>query len=666
METNELNASVPEEQVSGGAPEAEDTNVAATETPAPAAEETGNKKEETVSGTETPAVDFADEEADLQASAPEFDLGENTPEEESGAEGTDRESGTTDFGNMNKTEIVDAFAESLRTKPVQTLRREAEAAKIAFYKAYRQEVDRMKKEFAATGGAPEEFAMPDNGDEERLKGLFAQYRKERDAYIARTEAEKEHNYRVKLGIIDELKELINSNETLNQTFTTFRELQNRWKEAGAVPQAHVKDLWETYHLHVENFYNFIKINNELRDLDLKKNAEAKIRLCEEAEALLLDPSAVSAFHQLQKLHEQWREVGPVGGEYKEQLWERFREASSKINKRHQEYFEALKEEQRRNLDLKTELCTKAEGLLEKAPASRKEWEKASDELIEIQKVWKTIGFAPKKDNTKIYERFRAACDRFFESKREFYAGLKSEMEANLQAKTALCEQAEALQDSEEWKKTTDALIALQKKWKETGPDARRHADAVWKRFRKACDTFFNRKAEHFSQMDDRYGENLERKRALLEEIRAFTFTDRESGFETLKDFQRRWAEIGFVPIREKDKLQAEYRRIIDEHFARLKGNDKERRIERFRDKISNLKEGKNARSLRYERERLYNKVKQLEADIALLENNIGFFAKSKNAESMIRDVNNKIAQTKEEMALTIDKINMIDKQSTEE
>ncbi len=610
-------------------------------------------------------VDFSDEEADLHASSPEFDLGEEHQDEADENEESAAKNPIAEYLGKTKEEIIALFEEMLESKPVHSIRREAEAAKVAFYKVYRQEVDAARRIFAEAGNAIEDFKQEADASEERLKGLFAEYRRKRDAYLADSEKRKEDNYKKKLQVIEELKELINSNETLNQTFSAFRDLQNRWKDAGAVPQAYVKDLWETYHHHVENFYNFIKINNELRDLDLKKNVEIKTRLCEEAEALILEPSAISAFHKLQKLHEQWREAGPVPNEYKEQLWERFREASSKINKRHQDYFEGIKDEQRRNLDLKSELCAKTEELSALVSTAKKDWEKASEQLIEIQKVWKTIGFAPKKENTKIYERFRAACDRFFESKREFYVGMKSEMDLNLKAKQTLCEQAEALQESTEWKKATDELIALQKQWKEIGAVPRKHADAIWKRFRKACDAFFENKSKHFSETDAKYAENLQKKRDLLEEIKAFEIVDREEGFETLKDFQRRWAEIGFVPIREKDKLQAEYRAIIDEHFSKLRGNERERKFERFRDKISNLKDNKAGRTIRNERDRLYNKVKQLEADIALLENNIGFFAKSKNAEAMIRDVQEKIARAKEEMAATIEQVNLIDNQPSE-
>lgn len=663
MATENKELSVPEEQVN--ATGIEDTMSASTvpvteesEKESPTAESAVKEPETT---QEPSAVDFSDEEAELAANAPEFDLEESEVDENKETE----ESDTVDYSGNNNSQLLSIFSELLHTRPVQTIRKNVDAIKIAFYKNYRNEVDQLRKKFIEEGGTIEDFVPPTNDEEQRFKTLFAEYRQKRNEYLAQIETEKEENYRKKLQIIEELKELINSNETLNQTFTAFRDLQHRWKEIGLVPQSVVKDLWETYNLYVENFYNFIKINKELRDLDLKKNYEAKIQLCEEAEALVLEPSVINAFHRLQKLHEQWREIGPVANEYKDQLWDRFREASSKINKRHQEYFDTLKEEQKKNLDLKTELCVKAEELVAAPPVSRKEWNKASEQLIEIQKVWKTIGFAPKKDNTKIYERFRNACDRFFENKRNFYLQIKAEMETNLQLKNEICAQAESIQDSEEWKKTTDELIALQKRWKEIGPVARRHSDAVWKRFRAACDHFFERKAAHFSTIDTQYEENLKQKQALLEELKAFV--EREDmandGFETLKEMQRRWSEIGFVPIKQKDAIQSEYRKVVDAAFAKLRGNEKERHLERFKGKLQSLSsEGNNDRRIRHERDRLYNKMKQLEADIALLENNIGFFSKSKNAESMIRDVNEKIAKAKQEMETIIEKINLIDKQ----
>lgn len=455
------------------------------------------------------------------------------------------------YADKTQPELIDLLAKMLEERPVQNLRGDVEAVKIAFYKAGRAEIETQRAEFIAGGGDPEAFKPAENDNEARFKELLVRYREKRDAFTNHAEQEKERAYAAKLRIIEELKELVNGNETLGQTFNTFRELQQRWKDAGIVPQDKIKDLWETYHHHVENFYNYIKINKELRDLDLRKNYEAKTALAEEAEALMLDPSATDAFHKLQKLHEEWREVGPVAPEFKDALWERFKAASTQINKRHQEYFEGIKAEQKQNLALKTELCEKVEELAGSAFTSHKEWNAASEQIIEIQKVWKTIGFAPKKDNTKIYERFRTACDKFFEAKRTFYQGMKAEIADNLQAKLDLCVQAEALQDSEDWKATTDALIALQKKWKEIGATSRKHSEQVWKRFRAASDKFFARKAEHFGNQDSQYAENLARKQEMLEEMRRRLHEKVDITFDTIKDYQRRWAEIGFVPIRKK-------------------------------------------------------------------------------------------------------------------
>lgn len=608
-------------------------------------------------------VDFSDEDAALAARSAGLELGEATAEEDAAERAAGEESSEDRFAGKSKEELVGLFARMLEEQPVQSIRRDVEALKIAFYRLRRAEVEAARRRFVEEGGAEEEFTPAVDGVETQFKELFREYRRRRDEFIANLEAEKERNLKIKLEIIEELKELVNSDETLNHTFTKFRELQQRWKETGIVPQQQVKDLWETYNLHVENFYNFIKINKELRNLDLKKNYEQKVALCEQAEALLLEPSVVEAFHKLQKLHDEWRETGPVANEYKEALWERFKAASSRINKQHQEHFEALKAEQVKNLGLKTELCVATEELAAQPLTTRKEWNRASDRLLEIQKTWKTIGFAPKKDNNRIYERFRTACDRFFEAKRQFYAGVKAEMEHNLQLKLELCEAAESLSGSEEWKKATDELIALQARWKQVGAVARRHSDAVWKRFRAACDKFFERKSAHFASVDGEHEENLHRKLALLDEMEAADV--KAGGYEVIRDFQRRWGEIGFVPIKQKDAVQKRYKAAVDALFSVLRGSERDRSMDRFREKVSTLK-ASGDRRLRSERERLYNKVRQLEQEIALLENNIGFFAKSKNAEALVADVRAKIDRARGEMAAAIEKVKLIDRQAQEE
>ena len=619
MATEKINLTAPEEPVG--------INIAA--------EDTETTTQEILSATDNTEVD-----ADLELSAED-----------------QIESISNNIAELGEEELIALLSNELAETPVQRLRPVVEAIKIAFYKRHRAAIEAERKAFVEAGGDEAEFSPAKNDREERFKQLLGQYRAARDKFIAEQEATKEENLRIKLQIIEELKELIGSDETLNTTFQRFRELQQRWKETGLVPQQNVKDLWETYNLYVENFYNFIKINKELRDLDLKKNYEAKLSLCEQAEELTLESQIIEAFRKLQKLHDEWREIGPVATEYKETLWERFKEASSRINKRHQEHFESLKAEQMKNLALKEELCQKAEALTTRSMLSRKEWDNASEELLEIQKVWKTIGFAPKRDNNRIYERFRSACDKFFELKREFYAGQKSEWEHNLAVKQELCEAAEALSLSEEWKEATDELIALQARWKQVGPVARRHSDAIWKRFRAACDKFFERKAAHFASQDSQHEENLKLKQALLAEMREADI--KAGGIETIKEFQRRWGQIGFVPIKHKDALQKEFKSLVDAMFATLRSSERDRSMSRFRERVSGMKSGAQLRS---ERERLFNKVRQLEQDIALLENNIGFFSKSKNAEALIADVREKIERAKRDMSELIEKINLIDEE----
>ena len=606
---------------------------------------------------EAVAADFAEEDAALAAEQAGLAIEGETAEEEAAAD-IDR----GDVNGKSKQELVDMFAEKIASEPVQTLRKSVEAIKIAFYKLHRAEVDAARKAFEATEPEKEFVPAPD-ALEIRLKDLFKEYRRRRDEYIANLDNIKEENLKLKLSIIDELKELVNSDETLNNSFAKFRELQQRWKDTGPVPQTKVKDLWETYNLHVENFYNFIKINKELRDLDLKKNYEQKMQLCEQAEALLMEPSIVDAFHKLQKLHDEWRETGPVANEHKESLWERFKAASSRINKQHQEYFDSIKQEQLKNLELKSELCAKTEALAEQPYTTRKEWNKASERLIEIQKVWRTIGFAPKKDNTRIYERFRTACDRFFETKRNFYAGVKSEMEHNLALKQEICEAAEALQSSEDWKHATEQIIALQAKWKEVGAVSRRYSDQVWKRFRAACDNFFERKSQHFAGIEGEHEANLRKKLALIDEMAAADIAT--GGYDMIKEFQRRWSEIGYVPIKQKDAVQKKYKAAVDQLFGVLRGSERDRSMNRFKERLQGMK-GAGDKRLKSERERLYNKVRQMEQDIALLENNIGFFSKSKNAESMIADIREKIAKSKRELQDTIEKIRLIDARSAEQ
>ena len=608
----------------------------------------------TIKSTETPelevvsaAEDMLIEEIEQGNENPQTELSTITEDQEQFQQSVDKQ-----LAGKSKSEIVDMLALIIEQELAGDIRLQVEQLKTAFYKLHRAQVDAQLKE-AAEQGVTIEIA-PD-ADEARLKELLKVYRDYRDKVAAENEKVKEENYAKKLEIIESLKALISSEETLNITFNRFRELQARWKEIGQVPQSKTNDLWETYNLHIERFYDFVKINKELRDLDLKKNYQAKLDLCEAAEALAEQENIVEAFRKLQKYHDQWREIGPVATEQKEAIWERFKAASSIINRRHQEHFESLKQEQLANLERKTALCEAAELLIANAPTSHKEWNKAGESLMELQNQWRTIGFAPKKENTKIYDRFRSACDRFFELKHAFYADVKDDMERNLSLKEALCEAAELIQDSEEWKEATDKLLELQAEWKKIGTVSRRHAEAVWNRFRAACDRFFERKSEHFSSIEKQYEDNLSKKLALLEEMESAEV----KSFDAIKEYQRRWSEIGYVPIKAKDEIQKRYKQAIDKMFAVVRSSGREQSLSRFKERVNSLRQD-GERRLRSEREKLYNRVRQLEQEVATLENNIGFFTKSKGAESLIADVNEKIAKTKREIADIIEKIKMID------
>ncbi|MDR3350960.1 MAG: DUF349 domain-containing protein [Prevotellaceae bacterium] len=568
------------------------------------------------------------------------------------------------YAELSPKELLDIFQELLSSTTAEaadTLRREAEWIKSAFYRALVQE---HKSHEPQAEEAPAE-AEPVTGElETAFKQLYSAYKQKRAAHNQQAEQEKEENLAKKLAIIEELKKLLEKQEDLNQTFPAFRALQQHWRETGPVPASRTKDIWDSYQYNVERFYDYVKINNELRDLDLKKNLEAKTVLCEKAEELLLEPSIINAFTKLQRFHEQWRETGPVSRELREQVWERFKSATTAINKKHQEYFEQQKETQLKNLEAKKALCEQAEELANTEIKDSNDWNKLSKQLEKLQQVWKTIGFATRKDNTKIYERYRAACDKFYIAKREFYGSFKDEMQQNLQRKTALCEQAEALKDSDDWKKTTDKFISLQKRWKEIGPVTRKQSDATWQRFRTACDAFFSRKQKYFSEVDAQYDGNLQRKEAIINDIESFVpGSDVTENLNALKEFQRRWTEVGFVPAKARERIQNAYRTAIDRHFASLHISDTDKKIIRFKHRIEDLQQsGKAGRFIRSEREKLVQKLRQLESDMALWENNIGFFSKSKNADALIADVNKKIIAAKEEIKTIEAKIKLIDQQ----
>jgi len=584
------------------------------------------------------------------------------PSIEAESDSSDTELPPVDYSGYSKHDLVETLVLLVENRPPSEIRNDVDRIKSIFYKKLKQEADDRKHKYLEDGGKIEEYRPWVDPDDARVKHLIEKYREKKTDYTKIQEAEKHENLKKKYDIIEKIKDLVNREESINKTFHDFRELQNEWHSVGVVPQGALKDIWENYHHTVEVFYDYIKINKELRDLDLKKNLELKVLLCEKAETLLLEPNPVNAFRTLQEYHSQWREIGPVPQESKNDIWERFKEATAQINKRHHEYFEKQKDEQKKNLDAKIALCEEVEAVNKTEMKSFRDFDDKAEKVVELQKIWRTIGFAPKKQNNKVYQRFREACDVFFEKKRAFYADNKEIQLNNLQKKIDLCVQAEALQDSTDWKATSDALIKLQKEWKEIGPVPRKQSERCWKRFRKACDHFFNKKTEYFNELDTSYEDNLKAKLEIIEDLEKFEPGDEvQVSFERLKELQRKWTEIGFVPFDRKDEIANRYRNALNNQFDRLKIADGDKSILKYRTKLDNLKANpKASRKVRNERDKFVTKIKQLEGDIVLWENNIGFFAKSTNADTMIREVEDKIENARKLIKTLEEKVSMID------
>jgi hypothetical protein len=568
----------------------------------------------------------------------------------------------TDLTVLSREELVKRLSFITKNFDIAEIKDEVDEIKSLFYKLYNEELEQLKKNFVDSGELAENFTAPLDSLEMEIKELLKDFKHKRSALVKNLEEEKEQNLIAKNEVIEAIKNLVNRQESLNETFNEFRALQQRFHEIGPIPQNKVRDVWDTYNLHIENFYNYVKINKELRDLDLKKNLELKTDLCEKAEKLIDDPFVVNSFKTLQKHHDSWREIGPVPKEKKDELWERFKAATTIINQKHQAYFEGLKDQLKENLKLKTDLCEKAEQILTEEAHSPSEWESKSKKLIELQQSWKTIGFAPKKDNNIIYERFRGACDKFFENKRAFFKEYKGEQQKNLNEKTQLCEIAEAMKDSTDWKKSTNEFIRIQKQWKEIGPVPRRQSDAIWHRFRKACDAFFDNKSKFFNKIDESQDDNLKKKQALIEELKNFkNKTDNEENFKVLQEYQRKFSEIGHVPFKHKDQINQDFRNEINKHFDSLNMDEYHKNVQKFRNRVENLKNsGQQDDKISQERHKLISKLKQLENDITVWENNIGFFAKSKSSDSLIKDFQHKIENGKRNIQLLQEKIDMLD------
>ena len=535
------------------------------------------------------------------------------------------------FADKSLSELSDMFVELKDSAERMSRSKEAESIKSAFYKL----LGRLKGESGVSDETASSQDNPFEAVEQNFKALYADYKKERAEFNKEQDARREENLAKKQAIIEELKALVEGQDDVSSQFPAFRELQNRWREAGPVPATAFRDINDTYQFYVEKFYDMVKINRDLRDLDFRKNLEAKEAFCEAAEKLAENENVVSAFHELQKLHEQWKEYGPVAKEKREDIWNRFKAATAVINKRYQAHFEGLKEQQADNLTKKTELCEKTEEIAAREITNTAGWNAASKEIEEIQAAWRRIGYATKKDNQKIYDRFRAACDAFFTRKREFYSGIKDNMSENLEKKLSLIEQAEALKTSTEWKKATDQFIALQKQWKEIGAVPRKKSEALWKRFRAACDEYFAARDANAGGENDFYG-NLRAKRKVVEDIQAYEpAADAAANGEAMRAFQERWSAIGHVPFKEKDAVGRAYREAMQAKFQEFGA--------------SRGASAHSGRAPRSPKDALIEKYNKLQQNITTYENNIGFFSASKNSEPLIKQMEERIEQAKAEL-----------------
>lgn len=538
---------------------------------------------------------------------------------------------------------------------------EIDGLKQSFYKLHNAEQDAARKLFIENGGAAENFVPQTDSVEEEFKNIMSVIKEKRSALTAELEKQKEMNLQVKLSIIEELKELVESPDDANKSYTEFKKLQQQWNEVKLVPQAKVNELWKNYQLYVEKFYDLLKLNNEFREYDFKKNLEIKTHLCEAAEKLADEADVVSAFHQLQKLHQEFRDTGPVAKELRDEIWARFKAASTTVNRRHQQHFEALKEVEQHNLDQKTVICEIIEAIDYKELTNFASWESKTQEVIALQNKWKTIGFAPQKMNVKIFERFRKACDEFFRKKGEFFKSLKEGMNENLEKKRALCEKAEALKDSTDWKATADELTKLQKEWKTIGPVAKKYSDAVWKRFISACDYFFEQKNKATSSQRSVEQENLEKKKAIIEKLNAIDDQmDTEEATQLVRDLMKEWNGIGHVPFKEKDRIYKQYHSQVDKLFERFNISASNKKLSNFKSTIRSIQEG-SPQALYREREKLVRAFDNMKNELQTYENNLGFLTtSSKKGNSLLTEINRKVEKLKADIELVKEKIKVVD------
>ena len=611
--------------------------------------------------TDTHDTNLPEKQVELEEEKKTVEVSETataeTPAEEQAMESTVE---TAPAQKLTKEEVI-ARLKDIAGDVESVTKAEIDGLKQTFYKLHNAEQEAARKKFAEAGGAPEDYVPTPDPLEEEMKNAMSVIKNKRNELAAEVEKQKEMNLQVKLSIIEELKDLLESPEDANKNYTEFKRLQQQWNEVKLVPQASVNELWKNYQLYVEKFYDLLKLNNEFREYDFKKNLEIKTHLCEAAEKLAEETDVVSAFHQLQKFHQEFRETGPVAKELREEIWARFKAASTAVNRRHQQHFDALKEAEQQNLDQKTVICEIIEGIDYNELTNFAAWDAKTQEIIALQNKWKTIGYAPQKMNVKIFERFRAACDAFFNKKAEFFKTVKENMNENLEKKRALCEKAEALKDSTDWKATADTLVKLQKEWKTIGPVAKKHSDVIWKRFITACDYFFEQKNQAGASQRSEEQANLEKKRAIIAQLEAIgEETEADTAIEQVRTLMKEWNAVGFVPFKDKDKVYKQYHALVDKLFERYNISQSNKKLSSFKNTISNIQEG-SPQALYREREKLMRAYDNMKSELQTYENNLGFLnAASKKGNNLLTELNRKVEKLKADIDLVKEKIKVID------
>ena len=637
--------------------------VPATEQPAEASSEPAP----TTDDVAEEATPVAEEEAPAATEEAPATVGEETPEEETPA--TEEEASATEAEEahlpLNKEEVVARIKEIASGEDAGD-KSEVDQLKVLFYKYHNAEVQEAFRRYMDEGGEADKYIPQIDPLEAEFRAAMQIVRERRAAQQEALEEQKQKNLERKLAILERIQQMASTPEEANQTFNEFKALQAEWKEIKAVPAERATELWKNYQLYVEKFYDLLKLGHELRDYDFRKNLEIKTRLCEQAEALAEVPDVIQAFNQLQGLHQEWKETGPVAKELRDEIWNRFKAASTVVNKRHQAHFEALKAQEEENLAAKTALCEELEGMATEGLKSFADWDSITQKIIALQAKWKTIGYAPQKMNTQIFERFRTACDAFFEKKSQFFQRQKEELNANLARKKELVEKAEALKDSTEWRKTGDALIQLQKQWKEIGAVPRKYSETLWKRFIAACDQFFEAKqAATAGQREEEQG-NLQQKQGIIEQLKALAPEGAEDVLQKVRELQQQWNEVGHVPFRDKDRLYKEYREICDKLYGALNATQARRRLNNFRNSLAQKIE-KEAGSLEGERNRMMRAYERMRDEIKTYENNLGFLTtSSKKGNAMVDAMKKKVEKLREELHLLGEKIKAVDEEMQSE